>query len=256
MSSIFSSMFDRDSLDESSDDFIDIELRSAADVAARAIVLATVTRRGILEVAPQSDEDAEATRFDLALWLGSNPHIVQEAAEVTLLGAPIGSLTEEELDICLDAAEATVTLDWCLAATNTALPQPSSQVNLEPVIERLSQPWQDPMPAIASAVLRTEQDIAIERERAEIWWWRASLLPEDLDDTETQAALRAVASEAATANLIDTIDSDLALLGRSFAEHDEDTQATVLAIAAVRLRTLNWVCGFGESWTDAPLDIG
>ena len=248
-------MSDLGSQDESSDDFIDIELRSAADVAARAIVLATVMRRGILEVAPQSEEDADAARFDLAVWLGSYPQVAQEAAEVTLLGAPVGSLTEEELDICLDSAEAIVTLDWCLAATNTALPQPSIQANLEIVLEQLSQPWQDPMPVIASAVLRAETEIAIERERAEIWWWRASLLTEDLDDADTRAALTAVSLEAAAANLLDVIDSDLALLGRSFAECDEDTRATVLAVATVRLRTLNWVCGFGEFWTDAPLDI-
>ena len=241
--------------DQDSDEYVDINLRSPSDVAARAIVLATVTRRGIIEVVPNDDEAPEATRFDLAAWLRIHLDAALEFAEAALLDVPTGSLSEAQLATCLDAGGALVALNWCLSVDSSALPEPNAPANLEPLLQALPQPWQDPKSFLFSAVLRAEEEIALERERAEIWWWRASIFPEDLRDIDTRTAIEAVAIEAAATNLISTINADLALAGRAFAKHDEATRANVLSIATVRLRALNWVCGFGTTWADVPLDI-
>ena len=237
------------------DDAIDIQLRAPAEVATRAIVLATIARRGILDIVAGDLDEAETTRFDLAAWAASHFAAKLEADELALLNSPHGSLSEDDLATCLDAGESLVALWWCLSQPPASLPEPDVPADLPALLAKLPQPWQTPESVISTALLRPEGEIATERERAELWWWRASLKPDELKDQNTQATIAAVAEEAAAAALMGTDDGDLAVRGRAFRALSEDQRATVLVVATARLRALNWVCGFGTAWATTPLDI-
>jgi hypothetical protein len=172
-----------------------------------------------------------------------------------LLDAPHGSLSEDDLATCLDAGESLAALWWSLSPSPVTLPEPDTPADLATLLPRVPQPWQAPETFIAASLLRSEEEIATERERAEVWWWRASLEPDELEEQSTRAALEAVAAEAATASLLDTVDADLAIRGQAFSRLGEDQRAAILAISTARLRALNWVCGLGTSWATTPLDI-
>jgi hypothetical protein len=236
------------------DDSIDIHLRAVSDVATRAVVLATVARRGIIDIVAADVDEAETARFDLASWATSHFAGEAEADELALLNAPHGSLSEDDLATCLDAGESLAALCWCLL-TPAPLPEPDTTADFPTLLARVPQPWQAPETFISASLLRSEEEIATERERAEVWWWRASLEPDELEEQTTLEALETVAAEASTASLLDTVDADLAIRGQAFSRLGEDQRATVLAIAAARLRALNWVCGFGTTWATTPLDI-
>jgi hypothetical protein len=43
--------------------------------------------------------------------------------------------------------------------------------------------------------------------------------------------------------------------GIPYSRLDPDHRADIAWLAELRLRTLNWVCGYGSSWESAPLYI-
>ena len=97
--------------------------------------------------------------------------------------------------------------------------------------------------------LRSEQELADERERMELWYWRGDTEIPDEDLAE-------VVAQVAAAGLIPIVDGDFALSdGTSYVTLSEEDQDELNWVAEQRLRALNWVCGFGDSWETAPLDI-
>ncbi len=241
--------------DSEADDYLDIELRPPSSVMARAVVLSTLARRGLLEILPNEAEATETDRFDLAAWAEHEVAAWIEPAEMLVLRSPYHSLNDDALALCLDAGESLVALSWGLdmpAAQLTAIDTPA---DLPALLETFPHPWQRTDRAIAAARLRSEAEIAVERERAELWWWRASLSEGDGSEDEIETALPDVLREAGAAGLIDATDGDFRVGGQPFRMLNEDRRATILMIATARLKALNWLCGFGASWTSAPLDV-
>ncbi len=238
------------------DDAIDIELRMPPVVAARAVALATVVRRGLLEMLPEADPDEIDTAcFDLTSWAKVYLSDILEPPEMQFLRRPAGTLTKAEKEACLDAAEALATLRWCLTSRAEPLVSPHLVAPLPAVLSSSPGPWVNPSPFMERAHLRPESEIATERERAEIWWWRAGIDQDAAQDAEVNSVIAEVAKESATATLIDEIDGDLSVDYQPFASIDRDRQATILVVSSNRLRALNWVCGFGPTWKDTPLDL-
>lgn len=243
---------------------IDITLRSAEEVGARLVVLAALCRRLFLEDPAAKDvlgEDPEAERWDLAAWLnehGLDAHLTPQ--ERDLLNRPAGSLSEEDLASETWLSEALVALAWSAALVD-ALPPPVEPSEPGPVLARTPAPWDDVRPFLKSITLRNEEEIARERERAEIWAWRAGIEAErraaqgraalELQETIAAVVREAVASEFLPSSGL----ADFPVDGMPFSAIPDERWEQIAVITTARLHALNWLCGFGERWDDVPLDI-
>ena len=240
------------------DDELDIETRAARDVAARAIVLATVLRRISLDGPGNSGDTAEEA-FDLREWLRDQQLLADLVPrELALLERPVDSLPESEVGSCTWQAAALAVLAWALHIID--LPPVDSGHDVPAALAAIPTPWDATSGFIAAARLRPDDEIIAERERAEIWLWRATAeaLRRDAPGVvdELAATIAEVVAEAAAAGLIqDTADGDFALGGLPVHDVTPEALDALQMIAAERLRALNWICGFGNSWDDVPLDV-
>jgi hypothetical protein len=246
------------------DQEIEISLRSAGEVGARLVVLATLCRRLFLEDPAAEDvlgEDREAERWDLAAWLkeyGLDAYLTSEERE--LLDRPAGSLSEEDLASETWLSEALVALAWS-ASLLDVLPPPVEPSDPGPVLARIPAPWDDVRPFLKSITLRSEEEIAMERERAEIWAWRAGIEAErraakGRAARELQETIAEVVREAAASGLLPSSGlADFPVDGLPLSALSEERWEQIAVIATARLHALNWLCGFGERWDDVPLDI-
>lgn len=246
------------------DDYIDINLRQVDEIAGRAVVLATLIRRGMLDII-EADEvelgaddelfDREGIRFDLLAWLKEQEPDALEPEDAELLAKPVGELSEDDLDLCTDATDALGALMWAIGAVES-LPPPCDIDNAEVELSSAPEPWDDVQAFHANAKLRPEDHIAREREIAELWFWRGALSVDgEPEAVEERQAIRAVAEEAAAAGLISTVRGDFEVDGQPYGSVPRDLKDEILAGTAARLRALNWICGFGDTWADTPLDV-
>jgi hypothetical protein len=69
-------------------------------------------------------------------------------------------------------------------------------------------------------------------------------------------AIRDVAHDARNAGSISGLArDDFPVRGLPYRDLDPETLPDLAAIAAERLRALNWLCGFGPTWDEVPLDL-
>jgi hypothetical protein len=238
-------------------DELEITLRPPVLVAARAIVVAAVCRRAHLELSTDVD-DPEGERFDLAAWLveeGLDPVMVP--GEQRLIKARIGRVEREELVAASWQVEGLATLIWSLSLSDDAT-WPASPASLMGLIPS---PWEATRAFRAGATLRSEDEIARERERAELWYWRAETDAELAGATgeetrEAAALVREVAEEAYAAGFLPApIGHDFPVGRQAFRSLPSEEREEWRLIAVERLRALNWVCGFGTDWESVPLDV-
>lgn len=241
------------------DDSLEITLRPAAEVAARLIALATVVRRAALELDPSGD--AEGERFDLAAWLREE-HVTPllTADERRLVETRVGGL---DRDVAEDASwriESVAVMAW---AAGLADELPSYELPSPPadILALISEPWDKVQPFRAAIELRSEEEVAAAREQAELWQWRGQILTAEDGQSmavtpEMRQIIREVAADSARAGLFErSISNDFPVAGRPYRNLTEDERALLTDLASERLRALNWICGFGSSWDDAPTDI-
>jgi hypothetical protein len=247
------------------DDELDINLRVPKEVAARILILAAVCRRAFLETLARAGDRAaaEEARFDLPAWLREEGlDWAISPLERRLLETRIGRLPADEVAAASWRAEAIVALMWAARHPSVpAMPAYDASTDLAPMIEAIPTPW-DATASFTSAIrLRPEDEIATERERAELWHWRAEVASElaaaaGAERTELLTVIRGVAEEAAAAGLLPPpVGGDFPANGRSYRSLDDDQQAIVASLAFERLYALNWLCGFGPDWDDVPIDI-
>jgi hypothetical protein len=232
------------------DDSIDIQPWPVIELIGRGVALATVARRGMLEVDDERDNfDLETDRFDLVTWSRTELQNWITDDELRILNTSIGDLTDEDLATCDNALVSATAVAWSLnAVTTSRLPLPEEESVDQETLAWAPQPWDKVRSLQSRARIRSDEELAAERERWELWYWRAT---EASDDPET---LRDVVEELRETGLIPVVDDDLANdEGTPFSQLDHDEQDDVAWIAEYRLRALNWVCGFGESWESAPL---
>lgn len=241
------------------DDSLDIELRSLDAAYRRAVLLATLVRRAaveepIPEAGEQDPFERETDRFELYSWASKELGETATDSEQTLLRAPIGGLTQEDIDVCLASALPANALMWALGGKDSLDLGDNPKAIVEALLGWASRPWDDVGRAAGKHRLRSEELVAFERERWELWHWRATLDESDLDPGETLQGLVAdVAEEAAVAGIVDVSERDFAVDGRPFGSLSEDEQERVTDEAEGYLVALNWLCGFGSSWDDVPL---
>jgi hypothetical protein len=247
---------------EDDDITVDIELRSTEELAARLVILA-----GLIQLALSFGEDdndptvVESERLDLldALRIGQvTVHL--SPSEHSLLATIESKAVDEETVLgILWQVEALAALGWA-AIYLPELSDPWQQADVAKLMASVPPPWEELDCFFTSVRSRPEDEIAAARETAELWGWRTSLeseieLADGRDRAELIAILREATTEAAHAGLIRSSASDFNVRGRPFSQSDSETQITIAEVSTQRLRALNWLCGFGSSWDDVPLNV-
>jgi uncharacterized protein DUF4272 len=244
-----------------SDDTLEFEPRPAALVARRATLLAAALRRIALELGLSESDDLIGERFDLSAWTAAEGLPALAAPEeVDIFNAPLGGIEPLLIEEESWTADALVALAWALGLVD-AMPPYDAFADAAPALAAIPAPWDSVAKFAQSAKLRPDEELAKERERAEVWHWRsaAELLARDgprAERPEIEATARDVAREASEAGLIGPlVDGDFSVAGRAYRCIVEDDLIDLAEIAYQRLHALNWACGFGRSWTDVPLDV-
>lgn len=233
------------------DDELDIQPWPVLELIGRAVALTSVARRGLLEVDEDMDVFSKETdRFELSTWARTELTNWITDAELQTINTSIGNLSEEQMLLAEEALYAGGAVAWALrGVSDEYMPMPDSEDFIASVMEWAPTPWDKVRQLQKRVRLRSDQELADERERMELWYWRGT-------EEITAAELAEVIAEVEAADLMPTVDGDLAAGEATFGALSEDDQDDLTWIAEQRLRALNWVCGFGESWETAPLDIG
>jgi hypothetical protein len=237
-------------------DTIDIRPWPVADLGGRLVCLASLGQRGAIEASDTESFEAETDRFDLHAWavLELGPWLA--ADESRILAIPAGRLDDDDLATCVDALAAAAAIAWAVRVLpGPSLGVPGSPKDAEKILDWCPRPWASVRRGLSSLRPRSDEELATERERWDVLVWRLSLF--DGEETVTDRdALREVVSEAHATGLLRTDESDfLTDAGLPLGKLGEDDRADLEHLAEIRLRTLNWVCGFGEDWQSAPLVV-
>jgi hypothetical protein len=234
-------------------------------VARRILILHAVVQRVLLDLSAgnrgQSDQDPDEALFDLRASLmvsGADQELT--ASERAFISSPEARIAENEgYDFVWDIEA----LSAILAATGLidALPPPPRLSDVRAITTLFEAQETDTRKLVSTMSLPDDESAARARELAELWVWRASIERELRDAAATeQEALRAdireVAFEANDAGLIEASPAgDFAVDQQAIGEWSDDELAEFELASGTRLRAMNWLCGFGESWEDTPIDI-
>jgi len=242
-------------------DEIDVELRTPREVRARMLILSSILRRLALENASQDGEgDPLADAFDEREWLrDQGPASQLTAREAALLDSPLRSIAQEAIAEVSWQGEALVVLAWAVGVLD--VPPIDVTSDLQTIMDLVPRPWDAIKAWMSESTIVSQSDLVREREHAEIWHWRATteLLrrgasPADRHDYE--AAISEVAAEARIAGYVPALRAgDFIVRTRSIKEISDTEVDELIAVTSQRLRALNWLCGFGTTWDDVPLDV-
>lgn len=232
------------------DDEIDIQPWPVLELIGRAVALTSVAQRGLIEVDDDNDVfTRETDRFELSTWARTELTNWITDYELAILNTPIGNLTEEQMLLADEALYAAGAVAWALRTVpDEYMPTPDSDKFNTSVLAWAPGPWDQVRKLQKQVRLRSDEDLAGERERMELWYWRGS---NDISAGE----LAEVVAEIDAADLMPTVSGDLGVEGVAFGDLPADDRDEITWIAEQRLRALNWVCGFGDSWETAPLEI-
>jgi hypothetical protein len=245
------------------DDSIEINLRTPRDVALRLLIEIGVVNRAGLEAAKTKEQRATANedRFDLHTWLiDAGADAQMTPFEQALFKEPVGGIDGGDIRELAFAMESAAILAWSLGQFDVDPGLPSIRDG-GALLTAIPGPGDDVGTFLNTAHLRELEEIAEAREIAEIWWWRfdaevdrdmLSLAErKELDDT-----ILITTEEAMTAGYLrEEIDGDFAINGVKVRDLDEETLDDYWWITQRRAKALNWLCGYGASWDDAPVFV-
>lgn len=252
-------------------DEIDIQLRTPAEVGRRMIALSAVSHllsgiEGDAQDDSEVDDDEDGVestdssageRFDWLTWLTQEGVLdALSPAESALLTRAPDLDSPDDLDEEVTAAEALGALAW--AVRRSALTVLARGYPYLDLLDLVPSPWDDTSAFVSALTLRTETEIAMARESAEILSWRAQVEVERRqanwrDQSDIEAAIQDVAAEAGAAGIaVIGIDGDLTIAGESIRALSDTVISSMAAAARARLRAMNWLCGLGD-WDDPIL---
>jgi len=242
-------------------DEIDVELRTPEEVRARVLILVSILRRLALEtISLDGEDDSLADAFDEREWLRDQGMASQlTAREAAFLDSPVGSNKAGETMEFSWQGEALVALAWAVGLLDAPPVDATSDSGL--IMDLVPRPWDAIKAWVSDPAIVSESDAVRQRELAEIWHWRATteLLRRDApaaDRRDYDAAIEEVAAEARAAGFVPALQGgDFPVRGRTINEISDTEVDELVAVTGQRLRALNWLCGFGKSWDDVPLDV-
>jgi diadenosine tetraphosphatase ApaH/serine/threonine PP2A family protein phosphatase len=243
---------------DDSDEEIEINLRSAAEVARRFIIVNSVIRRIVID--STLDSDAFGLAFDIREWLRAEDLWNDATAdEQAILSTPPGGFGPDDVaDLSLHA-EGLAILGWTLSMIDSPTVDELSNILSEE--DRVPGPWQKTAPWVAAQSMRSEPIIAFARELAELWSWRYQIEPfrrmaEGRDLMEIERTIRDVTHEGTTTGLLEPgKKGGFQVGGIPVTRMDPFEIDELLALQTERLMALNWICGYGEDWDSVPLEI-
>lgn len=234
------------------DEFLDIQLRSATEVAARMLILHALAQRSIIErlaAEPEVDEedDPEELLFDLRVFVEeSGVQTWLEPDEALVLGRPLGGISVQESEhIGSSAASLEALID--AVAPKAHRPLDLEDQNLRSLATKLDLP--------------SDETAGSLRETAELLLWRSEIEVElstasRHEQSELMRLVRETAEEAANAGLIAlSPDGDFGNFAGASTQFTDLDLAIFLIEAEARLKALNWLCGFGATWSSVPLEL-
>ncbi len=252
---------------EDDDDSIEINLRSSQEIGIRLAILAAVLARvGLESNAPvggnQEDvADAEEERLDLIAWLRSEGADGSVSfSEAALLHATVGSLPFDSVAESSWQAERLAVVAWAASLTGK-LAELHQEADISAVLAQIPTPWDSVADFVIRLTPRSDDEIAVEIERAEVWLWRAETEEarrgasrEEL--LEIAEAIAEVGAEGAEMGLLERApDGDFLANGKPFHRLSDDARTKIAIIASERLRALNWLRGAENDWDHLTVDL-
>jgi hypothetical protein len=247
-----------------SDDEIEINPRSAAEAGRRLIILVSLSRRGFLEEELALEtlrEEVDEERFDLLVWLDDNG-LGSELSldDRDLLATPIGLISDFDVSEFMIQIDSAVAIAWYLKLIDE-FPELLADDRQGELFNLVPSPWDPVGPWLESLESRTLEELAAQRELAEIWYWREwtevrrrSTSGQALKEIET--AIRETSTEAVNAGLLpNQINGDFPVGDRPFGQLTLDEQDEIGVTAYDHLHAFNWLCGYGSTWSDVPTEI-
>ena len=245
------------------DEGIDINLRPRRQVVDRLLALIALANRLSLEAQSQYGSADLEERFDLIAWLIDARAIDELTSfERGVLEARLGYLSEGERNRLIFSLESALPLAWSLDLLDQIDPAVPVPVEGERLLPSLPEPGQDVAKFRQHGSLVSEEAAAEAREMQEIWLWRLSVERDRRNEAadgipELNDAIYETIDEieAAGYSLDLAPDGDFALNGTSVRDLRPDQLDFAMMIAETRLMAFNWLCGYGASWDDVPLEI-
>jgi hypothetical protein len=237
-------------------DFIDIQPWPIAEQLGHLMASVAIARRGMMEMEDASDPfEVETDRFELESWARLELGAWLTAEDFAILEVPVGQLSFEQEETCDQRLLAASTIAWAVRAGEVDhLPVLADGAAESATVEWAPGPWTHVRNVQNTLRLRSDEELAAERERWEIIRWRSELFEDPAMAEEARRVLQEAVAEIVEGNLLATVDNDIALDdGKPFSTLAPEQLDDVGAVATVRLQTLNWVCGFGDSPVTAPL---
>ena len=240
------------------EEFISIEPWPIPELVGQLVAQAALGRRALIETDEASDAfERETDRFELEAWarLELSPWLTPE--EFRYLETTVGNLREDTLALCEQRLMVASTIGWALGLTGLPhLPAISDGSSEIAVLEWAPTPWSPVRGVMKGVRLRSDEALATERERWDILYWRSTLFG-DPDYLESdRSAWREALVEILAADLWPVRDDDLLVNDdMTYGQAAEADPLSLQDAAEIRLRALNWVCGYGERPTTAPLDL-
>ncbi len=250
---------------QSDSDSLEIEIRPVERIVRRLLVLQTIADRVALEGVstdhPDSEDDSDALRFDQIAPLFISGAIEECSAKervfltnlaqsTTLGNEPVFALAGEALEVLLT-----------VCGIGRPLPPPPqrylpvgldrSRFESSRLDAQLAKTLHGPDPGEAAEA----------RERVELWHWRALTEFEirtanPAERAKLRKIVRTVTAEAVHSGLVAPESRDdfggATIPVSSWS--DDELMAFAIAVET-RLKALNWLCGFGATWDDVPLDV-
>jgi hypothetical protein len=210
---------------------------SPLQVARRALVLATVSCRGILELDSERDAAAQFWARASAWWDGLGLDAELEPHEAALLRAPFGSPPQQARIDASWRAEALGVLAWALGRAE--LSPHDQEVDAAAVAGTLG--FLEPSTVLEAARLRSEAELAAYGNVAFTVHWRLrefSLRPGSLDFATfcEKAWFGPLSLEG-----VQLVDGDLGVKGAPIARAAPAEVRTVMSIAQERHQAANWL---------------
>lgn len=239
-------------------DFLSIDPWPVSELAGHLIAQATLGRRALIETDTESDVfERETDRFELEAWARLELTAWLTPAELDLLATNVGKLTEDQLAGAEQGALIGSTLGWVLHLSGgDRLQAPTDGEAEVAVLAWAPTPWTPVRSLLKPLRVRSDEQLAEERERWEVLAWRTTLFSDQEFIDEDRSAWLEALPEIEAAGLWPVESGDLVLDdGTNLAALSTDELQDLQHDAEVRLRSLNWVCGYGDSPVTAPLEI-